>query len=74
MKTNDVRHDRLILMVHNSSGNYNELCCVDNDGSFFTSIIRQDQGVYDDDASIVNEASSITSHTIADDLGQPCHR
>ena len=32
--------------AHNSSGNYNELCCVDNDGSFFTSIIRQDQGVW----------------------------
>lgn len=50
-----------------SSHNY------DNDGSFFTSIIRQEQHD-DDDASIVNEASSITTHTIADDLGQPCHR
>ena len=46
----------------------------DNDCSFFTSIISQEQQQYDD-ASIVNEASSINEHTIADDLGQPgCHR
>ena len=47
----------------------------DNDCSFFTGIISQEQQqqLYDD-ASIVNEASSINEHTIADDLGQPCHR
>ena len=46
----------------------------DNDCSFFTGIISQEQQQLYDDASIVNEASSINEHTIADDLGQPCHR
>ena len=49
----------------------------DNDCSFFTGIISQEQQQQQqlyDDASIVNEASSINEHTIADDWGQPCHR
>lgn len=40
---------------------------------FLLSLLCWAEQLYDD-ASIVNEASSITSHTIADDLGQPCHR